>query len=262
MDETDFEKFPDGRVENGLTKENDFAKSMEGMGKAAEWDAFGNRIDGPVGKVEGPEKGPETKYDQGIADAAKIINESPLNELAIKFGLRAVIPLIENADISGTRDPVQDICNSLGVDSAYEYNELRNMGAATEASEEKFRDDYSIEERPSSKEDTLAAFRDMKELIHEVRGAEGAFAKLRTEAENMGEDYFEYVAKKHGKTGLTGLLEALLLEKERAASGEGLNENKDEVPERAEVENREEGLDGLDEDGEAKLINDIITKET
>lgn len=247
-----------GEAKNDGSGNSDFADAMKDMEEKAKWDAFGNRID-----LATEEADSEAGYDQGISDAAKIINESPLNELVLKNPalLGSVVEAIKNTVLDGSKDPIETICDQFGIDSVYEYKELQDAGEADEASEEKFRDDYSVEEKQLSRESTLAAFWSMKELILEVEDADSDFGRLRMEAEAAGMNYFEYAVKKHGKNGLTGLFEALSLEKESARSDEGSRKVEEDVREKVAMEideaDTDEGLDEREKDG---LIEEIVRK--
>ena len=220
MDEN-LEKLPSARLEDGnrrqVPNEEDFEKSFEEgvppfagdkQGETENSELYGESSGDNMATSENHE------YEQGISEAAKIINNGYLNELAKRNGIESVVSAIKNIDLAGCEDPMGAIYDHFGVDSTYEYKQLQDEAEATRATEEKFKDDYGVGDKQNSKEGIYVSFEFMKRLIKKVEGADSIYSRLRVEASSNNMGYFEYALRKYNKEGLTGLFEALSLEKE------------------------------------------------
>ncbi len=234
--------------------EGDFEKAMEGA-EEVKWDAFGNRVEEDevrnevqndeaeseaVGDIPLVNKADEmmngNEYNQGIADAAAIINYG-LNAAARDHGVEPVVQGIKNFVVTGSNDVIGDLFRSLGIDTPAEMKELREEARVTRTSEEAFLAEQGVQSRGRySNEGAIAAINSMKELITEVEGDDPRFDELRqgAKAANMG--YFEYAVKvlakqedKDKREDLTTLFKVLAEQKERAVDNNG-------VVERPEIE--------------------------
>ena len=262
----DFEVMPGEFVSGGdreLGPTEDFEEAMKGA-EEAKWDVFGNRVEGDevqngvqndgteseaaggiplANKVDEMMNGNE--YNQGIADAAAIINYG-LNAAARERDVESVVQGIKNFVVTGSNDVIGDLFRSLGIDTPAEMKELREEARATRTSEEAFLAEQGVQGRGRySNEGAIAAINSMKELITEVEGDEPRFNELRqgAKAANMG--YFAYAVKvlakqedKDKREDLTTLFKVLAEQKERVVDSDGVVEG----PE-IEAEKQEERID-------------------
>ena len=224
--------------------EGDFKEAMKDVEEGAKWDAFGNRVeeneaqndeiesevveDIPlVNKADEMMNGNE--YNQGIADAAAIINYG-LNAAARERDVESVVQGIKKFVVTGSNDVIGDLFRSLGIDTPAEMKEVREEARATRTSEEAFLAEQGVQGRGRySNEGAIAAINSMKELIFEVEGGEPRFNELRqgAKAANMG--YFEYAVKVLAKQednekreDLTTLFKVLAEQKEKAVDSDGV----------------------------------------
>ena len=243
--------------------EGDFGEAMKGA-EEAKWDMFGNRVEGDEvrNEVQNDETESEAvediplvnkademmngnEYNQGIADAAAIINYG-LNAAARERDVESVVQGIKKFVVTGSNDVVGDLFRSLGIDTPAEMKELREEARATRTSEEAFLAEQGVQDRGRySNEGAIAAINSMKELILEVEGDDPRFNELRrgAQAANMG--YFAYAVKvlakqedKDKHEDLTTLFKVLAEQKERVVDSDGVVEG----PE-IEAEKQEEHSD-------------------
>ena len=155
------------------------------------------------------------EYDEGIADAAELINYG-LNEAARTLGVEAVVQKIRDFDASGREDPIGDLFKYLGVDSPEERKKMQAEGAAAMAGENAFRAGVNAPSQHRSREGAFQALDDMKELIVEVEGADPRYDELRNGARAAGKGYFEYAVDGFGVQGLPELFQVLAMQREQA----------------------------------------------
>lgn len=267
MNENDFEKFPEGRIENGERPlaGDDFSE--------VEWPPFGGEASGEVneenagdtenaenvsneGYGEGVKKSIESEgeYNADISDAAAIINYG-LNAAALKYGVPKVVETIKNYDPEGSTNPVKDLFESLGVDTPEEFKEVKEEARAIASSEEEFRVEQSVQGKGNnSNMGAMAAIKDMKELISEVEGADPRYEDLRERARSFGVGVFEYAVKDFGVRGLTELFDVLA--QQRGESDDKENSEKlaeEEIKE--EVNNRDGGE--LDDAQKEEVVSEV-----
>lgn len=263
--DNNFEAMPGEFVPNGEENrelgptEGDFKEAMKGA-EEAEWDMFGNRVeknevqndkteseaveDIPlVNKADEMMNGNE--YNQGIADAAAIINYG-LNAAARERGVEPVVQGIKKFVVTGSNDVIGDLFRSLGIDTPAEMKELREEARATRTSEEAFLAEQGVQGRGRySNEGAIAAINSMKELITEVEGNDPRFNELRQGAQVANMGYFEYAVKVLAKQedndkreDLTTLFKVLAEQKEKVVDNNGVVEGP-----KTEAEKQEEYSD-------------------
>ena len=236
--------------------EGDFEEAMRDAEEGAKWDVFGNRVEEDEVQKDGTEsevvedtplvnKADEmmdgNEYNQGIADAAAIINYG-LNAAARERDVESVVQGIKNFVVTGSNDVIGDLFRSLGIDTPAEMKELREEARATRTSEEAFLAEQGVQGRGRySNEGAIAAINSMKELIFEAEGSAREFEGLRqgAKAANMG--YFEYAVKvlakqedKDKREDLTTLFKVLAEQKERVVDSNGVVEGPETEAEKQE----------------------------
>ena len=237
MDENNnFEKFPGSNKREASSEQMARANNWENTMKEGvpefrgdkfgvanpENDYYGEAKDDEAENTNNSMGGAETvrdamgeEYDEGIADAAELINYG-LNEAARILGVEAVVQKIKDFDASGREDPIKDLFEYLGIDSPEERKELQAEGAAAMASEDAFRGGVNAPSQHKSTEGAFQALDDMKELIAEVEGADPRYDELRSGARAAGKGYFEYAVDGFGVQGLPELFQVLASQREQA----------------------------------------------
>ena len=255
IEQNNFEKFP-GAVKTGaeiasegnVATENDFSKAMsEGV---PEFRGFGARNEAGVPEIQElktenatgsmPEMEPKAEtepgeeFDQGITDAAALINYG-LDAAARELGIETVVQKIKGFDASGRENPIRDLFEYLGVDTPEEVKAVEGEGDAAAVKEQTFREGVNAPSQRRTVEGAFKALDDMKELISEVEGADPRYEDLRAGAQAAGKGYFEFAVMNFGTRGLTELFQVLAEQREIA------EEKEEEVGEEMDKENVADG---------------------
>lgn len=242
MNSNEYEKYPGIDVEKKEELEvppgQDFAKSFEEgvpefVGEQTTEVQYGqaspeNLYYGEA-KDDKKEADAREEYDEGIADAAAIINYG-LDAAARDLGVETVVQKIKGFDASGREDPIGDLFRELGINSSEESQAVKDESAAMVANETAFREGANNPGQRRSPEGAFRALADMKELISEVEGADPRYEELRAGAKSAGKGYFEYAVSKFGTQGLTELFSVLAQQREKA------DELKNETPKKIDEE--------------------------
>lgn len=240
IEQNNFEKFP-GAVKTGMetasegniAAENDFSKAMsEGV---PEFRGFGARNEAGVPEIQElktedatrsmPEVEPKVEtepgeeFDQGITDAAALINYG-LDAAARELGIETVVQKIKGFDASGRENPIRDLFEYLGVDTPEEVKAVEGEGDAAAVKEQTFREGVNAPSQRRTVEGAFKALDDMKELISEVEGADPRYEDLRAGAQAAGKGYFEFAVMNFGTRGLTELFQVLAEQREMAEEKE------------------------------------------
>lgn len=157
---------------------------------------------------------PEAEYDDGITDAAALINYG-LDTAARELGVEVVVQRIKTFDASGRENPIKDFFEHLGIDAPAEIEDMKDEAVATRVERDTFRDEASMPQKKKSMEGAIRAINDMKELISEVEGADPRYDELRAGAKAAGKGYFEYAVGSNVNRGLTDLFRVLAEQKEK-----------------------------------------------
>ena len=155
---------PGGEEIRELGPTEDFEEAMKGA-EEVKWDVFGNRVEGDepqngvqndgtesgaVGDIPLVNKADEmmngNEYNQGIADAAAIINYG-LNAAARERDVESVVQGIKKFVVTGSNDVIGDLFRFLGIDTPAEMKELREEARATRTSEEAFLAEQGVQGR-------------------------------------------------------------------------------------------------------------------
>ena len=275
MDNTNLENSPELIKSNDVEAEARYGAWTEAMsaedvpkfaGEGAEF--FGDSTQEPTENLSDVAAETENEYDQGLADAAAIINYG-LDAAARRYGVEAVIQGIKSFDASGSDNPIRDLYRHLGIDTVEESKDLHNVNDANKVDEAEFRERTSLPSTSEkSKEGAFKAIEDVKELISDVEGADPRYNDLRMGARQAGKGYFEYAVDSLEKRGLTDLFGVLQAQKESVdteskkvdeeteAEGEtpkAENEFETEEKDNEEVKTEEEKSEGEPEqEGEEK----------
>lgn len=164
--------------------------------------------------VDDNKKEEEKQYNEGVSDAAALINYG-LDAAARQFGVETVVQKIKGFDASGSKDPIGDLFRELGIDTKQERKELKAENEVAEASQEEFRENVDVQEVNKSVDGALKAIADMKELIGEVEGADPRYEELRENAKKAGMGYFDYAVNSYDTRSLAKLFEVLNDQREK-----------------------------------------------
>ncbi len=184
--------------------------------QAARADAWENAMaDMPEKSYIPLENNEETKRDEGIADAAVLINYG-LNAAARELGVETVVQRIKDFDPSGSDNLVRDLYNHLGINDPTEKTNLRDAASASKKDEVAFRESENAPVTLNkSSAGALEAIKDFKELVSEVEGADPRYQELREGAKAAGKGIFEFAVMQYGVRDLTVLFNVLAEQKEQ-----------------------------------------------
>lgn len=253
-----FEKFPGGKIEEKreVPVSQDFEKAMSSgvpefvgdkfwsVGESKETASAENSAEtnGTMNvDKERPEEMPSggeideaenmVEYDSGIADAEALVNYG-LNVAAQKYGVENVVQKIRGFSPNGSKDPIQDFFEYMGIAMPENQNKMKETELANKTEGLESREGEKSPSQKKSAEGAFKAIADMKELILEVEGADPRYKELREGAKQAGVGYFEYAVKDYGTRGLTELFQTL---KEQREKDEEREENKSEANEEKKI---------------------------
>ena len=228
------------QAERSVPPEQDFEKSFA-AGDVSEFagEQFGvaNEKNQFYGE-SADEQAAETESNEGIADAASIINYG-LDAIAREKGVEHVVQGIKTFDANGSENPIRDLFVHLGLNNENDFEDAHEESAATKQLRDTFRNEYNMPSTNNrSKQSALKAIADMKELIAEVEGADPRYMELRKAAASAGKGYFEYAVEGYNNRGLTELFATLSeqkKQKEQEIPSETINQLETDAPKSPEA---------------------------
>lgn len=252
--------------------ENQFEKPpLDGLQeqRAETWnEAMGGGVPEFAGDDFGVKKAEEgqeeaNQYDEGLANAAALINYG-LDAAARELGVEQVVQRVKDFDATGLSDPIKDLYEHLGVDTAEERHDVREEEEAAKPAEVAFREETGMpKDMKRSVEGARAAIADMKEVIKEVEGADPRYEEIRIGARAAGMGYFEYAVKHLEKRGLSDLFTVLMEQREKK---DKVGSDSDEIEEAVsdEVDNvvEQAGLTGGVAEKVAEEVKEEMAGET